>query len=259
MIVTIVLMIINTDLNWPVIDMDLDDTSNLLYAFHDGTTISTINTTSGQREDILATEDVEQPSEATAVIDKYKEEDQQQDPLSLLISSSSQIVLSGNEDYYASHRDKGEVSGNPGSYNSTAVLYIPCMNGNADNNYGTYCILGIPIDRTGNSAFVDNISSNNSSFVLENMTSRPVGIALLNSSLHAATSSSSSFPYSSSSSPSSVSEQRPYALTGSQTSNALFNNSENDLLIITSQPPNNSSIFSNTNNDNNNEQNRGKL
>ena len=66
--------IINTDLKWPVIDMDLDDTSNLLYAFHDGTTISTINTTSGQREDILATEDVEQPSEATAVIDKYKEE-----------------------------------------------------------------------------------------------------------------------------------------------------------------------------------------
>ena len=64
--------IINTDLNWPVIDMDLDDTSNLLYALHDGTTISTINTTSGQREDILATEDVEQPSEATAVIDKYK-------------------------------------------------------------------------------------------------------------------------------------------------------------------------------------------
>ena len=165
-------------------------------------------------------EDVEQPSEATAVIDKYKEEDQQQDPLSLLISSS-QIVLSGNEDYYASHRDKGEVSGNPGSYNSTAVLYIPCMNGNADNNYGTYCILGIPIDRTGNSAFVDNIQQQ-LLIVLENMTSRPVGIALLNSSLHAATSSSSSFPYSSSSSPSRVSEQRPYALNQEARPQMLF-------------------------------------
>jgi hypothetical protein len=248
--------IINTDLKWPVIDMEVDDTTSLLYALHDRTTISTINTTSGERADIFAREEVEQPA-AAAVNDKYQEE--QQDPLSFLINSSSQIVLSGNEDYYDSHRDRGEAGSNPDSYNFTTMLYMPCMNGDADNNNsGIYCILGLPIDRNGNSAIVDNIDSINSSssFILGNMTSRPVGIAILNSSLHAATSSSFSSPSSSSSSPSSVSEQNSYPLTGSQTSNALFNNVENDLLIITSQPPSNSSIFSNTNNDNNNEQNR---
>jgi Bacterial Ig domain len=250
--------IIHTDLKWPVIDIEVDDTTRLLYALHDRTTISTINTTSGERADILAREEVEQPA-AGAGSDEY-EEVEQQDPLSFLINSSSQIVLSGNEDYYDSLRDRGEAVSNPDSYNFPTMLYTPCMNDDTDNNnYGIYCILGLPIDRNGNSAIVDNIGSINSSssFILENMTSRPVGIAILNSSSHAATSSSSSSPYSSSPSTSSVSEQQsPYALTGSQTSNAFFNNSENDLLIIASQPPSNISIFSNTNNDNNNEQNR---
>ena len=63
------------------------------------------------------------------------------------------------------------------------------MNGDVDNDYGTYCILGLPIDRSGNNAIVDNISSiNSSSFILENMTSRPVGIAILNSSSHSGSS-----------------------------------------------------------------------
>jgi hypothetical protein len=249
--------IITTDLKWPVTDMEVDDTTSLLYALHDRTTISTINTTSGERADILAGEEIEQPA-AGAGSDEYEEE--QQDPLSFLINSSSQIVLSGNEHYYDSLRDTGEAVINPDSYNFTTMLYTPCMNGDPDNNnYGTYCILGLPMDRNGNSAIAGNIDSINSSpsFILENMTSRPVGIAILNSSLHTATSSSLSSPSSSSSSPSSVSEQQsPYALTGSQTSNALFNNGENDLLIITSQPPSDSSIFSNPNNDDNNEQNR---
>ena len=46
--------IINNALNWPVIDMEFDDGSGFLYAFHDYTTISRINTTSGEREDIIA-------------------------------------------------------------------------------------------------------------------------------------------------------------------------------------------------------------
>jgi Bacterial Ig domain len=243
--------IVNAGLSWPVIDMEVDDTTSLLYALHDGTTISTINTTSGERADILATEEPEQPAAAPAFSDKYQEEEQQ-NPLSFLINSSSQIVLSGNEDYYDSRSDRGEADSNPNSYNFTSMLYMPCMNGDADNNYGVYCILGLPIDRSGKSAIVDNIGSINSSssFILGNITSRPVGIAILNSSSHAAISSLSS------SSPSSVSEHSPYALIGSQTSNALFNNVENDLLIITSQPPSNSSIFTSTNNVSNNEQNR---
>ena len=48
---------INNALNWPVIDMEVDDASGLLYAFHDHTTISRINTTSGEREDIITTEE----------------------------------------------------------------------------------------------------------------------------------------------------------------------------------------------------------
>jgi Bacterial Ig domain len=254
--------IINAALNWPVIDMEVDDTTGLLYALHDLTTISRINTTSGEREDILAREEAEQSAAAAAAgMDKYEEE--QQDPLSFLIRSSSQIVLSRNEDHYDAQYDIGGVDGgnssNPDSYNFTTMLYVPCMNDDANNsNYGTYCILGLPIDRNDNSAIVDSFGSINpsSSSILENMTSRPVGIATLNSSSQAATPSSSSSLNSSLPSPLSVSEQqRPYAPTGSQTSNALFNNSENDLLIITSQLPSNSDIFSNTNNDNYNEQN----
>ena len=150
---------INNALNWPVIDMEVDDASGLLYAFHDHTTISRINTTSGEREDIITTEE-EGPYAGS---DKY-EEHQQHDPLSLLVNSSSQIALSGKEDYLDSRSadDEQGGGGNHDSYNST-VLYIPCMNGDVDNDYGTYCILGLPIDRSGNNAMVDNISSINSS------------------------------------------------------------------------------------------------
>jgi len=230
---------INNALNWPVIDMEVDDASGLLYAFHDHTTISRINTTSGEREDIITTEE-----EPDASSDKYEE--QQQDPLSLLVNSSSQIALSGKEDYLDSRSadDEQGGGGNHNSYNST-VLYIPCMNGDVGNDYGTYCILGLPIDRSGNNAMVDNISSiNSSSFILENMTSRPVGIAILNSSSHVAAASSSS----SSSSSSIISEQQgPYTLIGSQTPNSFGNNDDSELLIITSQPTRNT-IFNNSNN-----------
>ena len=232
---------INNALNWPVIDMEVDDASGLLYAFHDHTTISRINTTSGEREDIITTEE-EGPYAGS---DEY-EEQQQQDPLSLLVNSSSQIALSGKEDYLDSRSadDEQGGGGNHDSYNST-VLYIPCMNGDVDNDYGTYCILGLPIDRSGNNAMVDNISSiNSSSFILENMTSRPVGIAILNSSSHVAAASSSS----SSSSSSLISEQQgPYTLIGSQTPNSFGNIDDSELLIITSQPTRNT-IFNNSNN-----------
>jgi len=233
---------INNALNWPVIDMEVDDASGLLYAFHDHTTISRINTTSGEREDIITTEE-EGPYAGS---DEY-EEQQQQDPLSLLVNSSSQIALSGKEDYLDSRSvdDEQGGGGNHESYNST-VLYIPCMNGDVDNDYGTYCILGLPIDRSGNNAIVDNISNINSpSFILENMTSRPVGIAILNSSSHVAAASSSS---SSSSSSSIISEQQgPYTLIGSQTPNSFGNIDDSELLIITSQPTRNT-IFNNSNN-----------
>ena len=46
-------------LNWPVIDMEVDSAGGFLYAFHDHTTISRINITSGEREDIIATEEEE--------------------------------------------------------------------------------------------------------------------------------------------------------------------------------------------------------
>jgi hypothetical protein len=250
--------IVNTDLKWPVIDMEVDDASGLLYALHDHTTIWKINTTSGQREDILVPGE-----EPAAAAGSYEYEEEQQDPLSFLINSSSQIALSGKEDYDNGSVDGEQPGSNYDSYNFTTVLYIPCMNGHVDNNnsnYGTYCILGLPIDRSGNSAVVDNIGSVNSSstsFILENMTSRPVGIAILNSSSYAATSSSSPSPYPSSPSTSRVTDQQsPYALTGSQIPSTLFNNSENDLLIITSQPTSNSSIFGNTNDDNYSELNR---
>ncbi len=239
-------------LNWPVIDMEIDDASGLLYAFHDPTTIWSVNTTSGETEDIL----VPGEERGAAGSDEYEEEGQ--DPLSLLINSSSQIALSGKEDYHNSNVDNEQSGSNYDSHNAT-VLYIPCINGHVDSDYGTYCILSLPLDSGGNSATVDNIGSainSSSSFILQNMTSRPVGIAILNSSSQATTSTSSSSLYSSSPSTSSVSEQqRPYALAGNQTSNTFFNNSGNDLLVITSQPPSNSSIFSNTNNDNNIEQN----
>ena len=45
--------IVNTDLKWPVIDMEVDYASGLLYALHDHTTIWKINTTSGEEKIFL--------------------------------------------------------------------------------------------------------------------------------------------------------------------------------------------------------------
>ena len=167
--------------------------------------------------------------------------EEQLDPLSLLIHSSSQIVLSGTEE--GNHHNAGddESGSNYGSYNPP-MLYIPCVNNEGvDDLEGRYCILSIPIDSSSDdNTIVDNVSSTNnpSSFVLENMTLRPVGIAILNSS-HGA-SAPSPFSYSSSSSTASISKQeRPYAITRNQTSNPVGNNSHTELLIIASQQPTN--------------------
>src|SRR5918997_1583408 len=209
-------IVVDNVLNWPVIDMEVDDTSGLLYAFHDPTTIWRINTTSGEREDVLVTEEEEQQEQETATaVSANGYEEQLQDPLSVLINSSSQIVLSGKQENYdnmdgeqeAEQEEEQEQIGNSDTHHST-VLYIPCINGDIDD-YDRYCILSLPIDSNGNSAVVENISGvNSSSQILENMTSRPIGIAILNSSHMAA------------SSPSSISEQqapRPYALVSSET------------------------------------------
>src|SRR5918997_3800552 len=208
-------IVVDNVLNWPVIDMEVDDTSGLLYALHDPTTIWRINTTSGEREDVLVTEEEEQEQETATAVSANGYEEQLQDPLSVLINSSSQIVLSGKQENYdnmdgeqeAEQEEEQEQIGNSDSHHST-VLYIPCINGDIDD-YDRYCILSLPIDSNGNSAVVENISGvNSSSQILENMTSRPIGIAILNSSHMAA------------SSPSSISEQqaqRPYALVSSET------------------------------------------
>jgi hypothetical protein len=232
-------IVVDNVLNWPVIDMEVDDTSGLLYAFHDPTTIWRINTTSGEREDILATEEEEQQEQETATaVSANGYEEELQDPLSVLINSSSQIVLSGKQENYENmdgeQEEEQEQTGNSDRHHST-VLYIPCINGDIDD-YDRYCILSLPIDSNGNSAIVENISGVNSpAQILENMTSRPIGIAILNSSHVVA------------SSPSSISEQQaqgPYALVSSETSSNSFDNNNNytELLVIGSQPTNNNSI-----------------
>ena len=138
-------------LNWPVIDMEVDSAGGFLYAFHDHTTISRINITSGEREDIIATEEEE-------VDDDDNEE--QLDPLSLLIHSSSQIVLSGTEE--GNHHNAGddESGSNYGNYNPP-MLYIPCVNNEGvDDLEGRYCILSIPIDSSSDdNTIVDNVGS----------------------------------------------------------------------------------------------------
>jgi hypothetical protein len=234
-------IVVDNVLNWPVIDMEVDDTSGLLYALHDHATISRINTTSGEREDILVTEEEEEEEEeeetATAVsTNEYEEE--LQDPLSVLINSSGQIVLSGKQDNYDNMDGEEEAEQEQaGNYdnNYSTVLYVPCINGDVDD-YGRSCILSLPIDSNGNSAVVENIDGVTSpSLILENMTSRPIGIAVLNSS-HLAASSSSSI--------SEQQAQRPYALVSSETSPNSFGNNNNytELLVIGSQPTNNNSI-----------------
>ena len=234
-------IVVDNVLNWPVIDMEVDDTSGLIYALHDHATVSRINTTSGEREDILVTEEEQEQETATAVsTNEYEEE--LQDPLSVLINSSGQIVLSGKQDNYdnmdgeeeAEQEEGQEQVGNYDSHYST-VLYTPCINGDIDD-YGRYCILSLPIDSNGNSAVIENISGVTSpSLILENMTSRPIGIAILNSS-HLAASSSSSI--------SEQQAQRSYASVSSETSSNSFGNNNNytELLVIGSQPTNNNSI-----------------
>lgn len=240
----------NNALDWPVIDMEVDSANGFLYAFHDNTTISSINMTSGEREDIIAT-------------DEEQEEGQQQpqDPLPLLIHSSTQMALGGNDEGPQSPGED-ERSSNHGSSKPT-MLYIPCMN-NEDvaGLYGRYCILTLPIDSSdGNAIFDKNSGINNtSSFVLENITSRPAGIAIINSSRSERVSSASStysfLSSSSSSSPSpSISEQeRPFSITRNQTSNPISdNNNDNHIqLLIISSPQNTSDgTFSNHGGSNN--------
>jgi hypothetical protein len=120
-------LITSTVLNWPVIDMEVDDTSGFLYAFHGYNTISRINTTSGEVQDIAIAE--EESAEAGINSDgvlivtsdqenlnsnsesssgAYNDTDdfaaatnnneRYEDPLSLIIHSFSQIALSGKED-----------------------------------------------------------------------------------------------------------------------------------------------------------------
>lgn len=234
-------------LNWPVIDMEVDSANGFLYAFHDDTTISRINMTSGEREDIISTDE-----------EQEEVHQQPQDPLSLLINSSTQMALGGNDEGSQSAGDD-EISSNHGSYKPT-ILYIPCKNNeDVDGLYDRYCILTLPIDsRDDGNVTVDNNSSINNdnppSYVLENITSRPAGIAIINSS-HSEPISSASSTYSflisssSSSSPSpSISEQeRPFSLTRNQTSNPISNNNDNhnQLLIITSLQHSSDGTFGN--------------
>ena len=236
-------ILLDNVLNWPVIDMEVDDATGLLYAFHDPTTLWKINTTSGEREDILVMEEEEQQQESAAVAsDQYEEE--QQDPLSLLINSSSQIALSGKEGYY----DEDTVNDRYNDAPARPVLYIPCMNGSVDSGYSAYCILGLPVDASGNTFAESNSGVNSPYFILENMTSRPTGIAVLSSSYAALSSPSSSS--------SSMSEQQQIAPTPTrnQTLDSFGDNNHTELLIIGSQPNYNSIFSPNNNNDNNNQE-----
>jgi hypothetical protein len=241
-------------LNWPVIDMKVDDTKGLLYAFHDSATISRINVSSGEREDILVSEE-EQPQEASVGNDQYGEG--QDDLLSVLKNSSSQIALSGNEVY---NDDGGGVENEPhggSNYDGYSyafphnILYTPCGNGSVDNDQGAFCILGLPIDTSINNTILENINRVNSpSFILQNMTSRPIGIAVLNFSYALVSSPSSAS--SSSSSPSGTPEQQiAHTLIGSLTSDPFRNNNYTELLVIGSQPTYNGIFGAITNNNNN--------
>ena len=245
--------IIYNDISRPVIDMEVDDANGLLYTFDGQTTISRINLTSGESKDILSSEE---DKISAASNDKYQEE--QHNPLSIHIHSPSQIALSGRIEVGYQH-DPGDNDENSSSSsylsNSSTTLYIPCKNDGADNAYdypqNRYCILSLPIDTIGNYAIFDNISSMNnlSSFILQNMTSRPVGIAIVNSPYTEVCSSSTNI----------TEPQNPYALTRNQTLNFFANNNnDNDnnteLLIITSQPTSGNSNFENTDDENNGNQ-----
>jgi hypothetical protein len=240
--------IVNNALIWPVIDMEFDDATGVMYTFDGHTTISRMNMTSGEREDVVAKEEDEEAS-AAAGNDKYEE----QDPLSLLIHSSSQIALGREEDYLYSPDGNGENGNSNYDSHYLTVLYLPCTNGEVDKDYDKrYCILSLPIDSSNNDTIVDNISNinnNPSSFIVQNMTSRPVGIAILNSSDTAASSSSPSSSFSA------TEQQRPYAITRNETSNSFGTNNYTELLIITSDPTTGGNSIVNINNNENNSEN----
>jgi hypothetical protein len=288
-------IIINNLLNWPVIDMEVDDTSGFLYAFHGYNTISRINTTSGEMQDIaiaeeesaiaginsdgalIVTSDQENlNSNSESSSGAYNDTDdfaaatnnnneRYEDPLSLVIHSFSQIALSGKEDSRegsgsddVEEEEDDENDGQSDNFDSqqySTMLYVPCIDNNTDdddnNDDDRYCVLSFPIDNSNNSdiANVDYNSSNPYSYllILEDITSRPFGIAVLNSSYSAEAADASSSFSSSISEEIEEEEQQPsetsFISTTNEISNTSFgdnNNTTTELLIITSQQPSNS-------------------
>src|ERR671918_1704824 len=292
-------LITSTVLNWPVIDMEVDDTSGFLYAFHGYNTISRINTTSGEMQDIaiaeeesaiaginsdgalIVTSDQENlNSNSESSSGAYNDTDdfaaatnnnneRYEDPLSLIIHSFNQIALSGKEDSRegsgSDDEEEEEDDENDGQNDNfdtqqqySTMLYVPCIDNNTDNDNNInndgdrYCVLSFPIDNSNNSdiADVDYNSSNPYSYslILEDITSRPFGIAVLNSSYSAEATDASSSSFSSSISEEiEEEEQQPsetsFMSTTNEISNTSFgdsnNNTTTDLLIITSQQPSN--------------------
>jgi len=228
--------------------MKTDADGQFLYAFHDHSTISRINTTSGGREDIISSDENDETDNNNA----------QLDPLSLLINSSSQIALDGMDGsyYYYPHISIDDQRSSNDSSNMGIMLYVPCMNNqDVNSTHGKYCILGVPIGSNNDNASVDDSETlnNPSSFVLENLTSRPVGIAMINSSQDTSELSSA---LSSSVSSTSISEQEiaPYSITRNQTSDSNSNHTEDNhtqLLIIASPNQINNDSSSNHYNGNN--------
>ncbi|MDQ4067453.1 MAG: Ig-like domain-containing protein, partial [Thermoproteota archaeon] len=192
-----------------------------------------------------------------------------EDPLSLVIHSFSQIALSGKEDSREGSGsdddeeeddDDDENDGQSDNFDSqqqySTMLYVPCIDNNTDddnNNDGDrYCVLSLPVDNSNNSD-IANIGYNSSnpysySLILEGITSRPFGIAVLNSSYSAeAADASSSFSSSISEEIEEEEEQQPsetsfISTTTNEISNTSFgdnNNTTTELLIITSQQPSN--------------------
>src|SRR5918996_172507 len=223
-------LITSTVLNWPVIDMEVDDTRGFLYAFHGYNTISRINTTSDEMQDIAIAEE------------------------------ESAIAGSGSDD--EEEEDDDENDGQSDNFDTQqqyfTMLYVPCIDDNTDNDNNInndgdrYCVLSFPIDNSNNSdiADVDYNSSNPYSYslILEDITSRPFGIAVLNSSYSAEATDASSSSFSSSISEEiEEEEQQPsetsFMSTTNEISNTSFgdsnNNTTTDLLIITSQQPSN--------------------
>src|ERR687892_389221 len=292
-------LITSTVLNWPVIDMEVDDISAFLYAFHGYNTISRINTTSGEVQDIAIAEEESAAaginSDGALIVTSDQENlnsnsesssgayndtndfaaatnnnnERYEDPLSLIIHSFNQIALSGKEDSREGsgsdddeEEEDDENDGQNDNFDTqqqySTMLYVPCIDNNTDNDNNInndgdrYCVLSFPIDNSNNSdiADVDYNSSNPYSYslILEDITSRPFGIAVLNSSYSAEATDASSSSFSSSISEEiEEEEQQPsetsFMSTTNEISNTSFgdsnNNTTTDLLIITSQQPSN--------------------